>query len=288
MNTFRRGDTVNYKGNRREVAFKNGPYVYFKEVDGCARYGYYSDCSLFSAADTFESQPKFKPGDVVSNGNPGNKDTIKCVKTLYPDGEPYRGPLAYDYVSGNGGWDYQTSLTVVESAPDILELICAGKKIEAIKQHRIINGSGLKEAKDAIEALAVDCATLGDILSSVVSAPKFKVGDRVKHRYSEDIVYTVSYVRDNGWLLLDGYSCANDPSFFSLVASSPSIVIRINAGGALIPSTIPHKHETRELAEAEARRLAVANPGVDFAVFSLQSTSRAPKPVTPVAVTVPA
>ncbi len=35
-----------------------------------------------------------------------------------------------------------------------LELTCAGKKIEAIKLYRESHGVGLKEAKDAVEALA--------------------------------------------------------------------------------------------------------------------------------------
>ena len=38
--------------------------------------------------------------------------------------------------------------------PQIVEAIRAGNKIQAIKMHRELTGSGLKESKDAVEALA--------------------------------------------------------------------------------------------------------------------------------------
>ena len=41
-----------------------------------------------------------------------------------------------------------------DSDPEIIALIREGKMIHAIKRHRDLTGSGLKEAKDAIEAIA--------------------------------------------------------------------------------------------------------------------------------------
>lgn len=38
--------------------------------------------------------------------------------------------------------------------PQIVEAIRAGNKIQAIKMHRELTGGGLKESKDAVEALA--------------------------------------------------------------------------------------------------------------------------------------
>jgi hypothetical protein len=38
--------------------------------------------------------------------------------------------------------------------PEIISLIKEGRMIDAIKRHRDLTGSGLKEAKDAIDALA--------------------------------------------------------------------------------------------------------------------------------------
>ncbi|MCU1441245.1 MAG: hypothetical protein JWP85_2242 [Rhodoglobus sp.] len=40
------------------------------------------------------------------------------------------------------------------SYPDVVDAITAGNKIEAIKHYRERTGVGLKEAKDAVEALA--------------------------------------------------------------------------------------------------------------------------------------
>ena len=41
-----------------------------------------------------------------------------------------------------------------QADPEIARLILAGQKIEAIKRYREITGQGLKEAKDAVEAMA--------------------------------------------------------------------------------------------------------------------------------------
>ena len=38
--------------------------------------------------------------------------------------------------------------------PEIYELIARGKLIEAIKIYRQVTGAGLKEAKDAVDAMA--------------------------------------------------------------------------------------------------------------------------------------
>ena len=38
--------------------------------------------------------------------------------------------------------------------PQIVDAIRAGNKIQAIKIHRELNGTGLKESKDAVESLA--------------------------------------------------------------------------------------------------------------------------------------
>lgn len=46
----------------------------------------------------------------------------------------------------------------IEETPmnDILELALNGRKIEAIKRYREVHGVGLKEAKDAVEAMVED------------------------------------------------------------------------------------------------------------------------------------
>ena len=44
------------------------------------------------------------------------------------------------------------TLSSSQAEEQIERLICAGRKIEAIKLHRQARGSGLREAKEAIEA----------------------------------------------------------------------------------------------------------------------------------------
>ena len=45
-----------------------------------------------------------------------------------------------------------TPLSPSQAEEQIERLICSGRKIEAIKLHRQTHGTGLREAKDAIEA----------------------------------------------------------------------------------------------------------------------------------------
>ncbi|GAA5069020.1 ribosomal protein L7/L12 [Nocardia callitridis] len=56
---------------------------------------------------------------------------------------PYSSPSAAPVVSGAG-------------FAELDELLARGKKIQAIKRYRELTGSGLKDAKDAIEARARD------------------------------------------------------------------------------------------------------------------------------------
>jgi hypothetical protein len=287
MNTFRRNDKVKVYGQTKTVSYTDGPFVHF--VGGNGNYASYQECTLVAP------EPKFKPGDVVRNGSSSDEHTIKCVKTRYgydeSSNDSYTGPVAYDYAGY--GWDLESSLTLIRSAVPIPDLIKAGKRIEAINMHRIINGSGLKEAKDAIEALEseMDSGTTIEEAFAAAVKPKFKVGDRVNHEYGEAITYVVKDVRpSDGYLFFDGYSFVGyiNPKYFSLAGPSSLSIVILKRGERLSPATSPLVHATRELAELEARRLAVKHPGSDFVVFTLASTSSAPKPVTPVAVTVSA
>lgn len=138
MNTFKKGDVVKLgSGETVTVRYIDGPWVYH---DGPGNYNSYGFCTLVP-------QPKFKPGDVVRNNN-GTINTIRGLKTCY-------NPTAYEYVGG--GWDREWSLTLVQSARDVLvDFLKADKFIEAIKQYRAMHGAGLLEAKNAVEALRDD------------------------------------------------------------------------------------------------------------------------------------
>ncbi|MBL9203789.1 MAG: ribosomal protein L7/L12 [Opitutaceae bacterium] len=59
-----------------------------------------------------------------------------------------------------------------EKLAAIQSLIAKGQKIEAIKLHRELTGMGLKESKEAIEAMAE--APGGDTSTSLVVKPKGK------------------------------------------------------------------------------------------------------------------
>lgn len=66
--------------------------------------------------------------------------------------------------------------------------------------------------------------------------------------------------------------------------NAPTIVIRRDFGKGYRPNDKPRVHDTLDSATKEAERLALANPGVEFATFSLATTSRCDVPVV---VTVP-
>jgi ribosomal protein L7/L12 len=57
---------------------------------------------------------------------------------------------------GDGLPDHAAAATAADPIQQILQLLAAGKKIEAIKIYRQQTNVGLKEAKDAVEALAAE------------------------------------------------------------------------------------------------------------------------------------
>jgi ribosomal protein L7/L12 len=52
----------------------------------------------------------------------------------------------------NRSAESSTPLTPTQAEEQIERLICSGRKIEAIKLHRQTHGTGLRHAKEAIEA----------------------------------------------------------------------------------------------------------------------------------------
>lgn len=196
-----------------------------------------------------QPKPKFGPGDIVHNRASDQPWTIKCVKTKNYDGTPYTGPMAYDYVGNDGDFDYEESLTLIRRADE---------------GH-----------------------TLGDILNTALrKRGKFKAGDVVRHITNGPKTYTVAHVRYDGQISLLGWESTGhfDPSYYELAPKSHHIVAR-KVGNGYQPSANPRLHDTERDANAEAQRLAVKHPGVEFGTFSLIATTKAP---TPVAVTVKA
>jgi hypothetical protein len=243
-NTFKKGDEIT-------IDHRPGKFM-VRYIDG--PYVYYRGLNASSNANTLyenctlvTAQPKFKPGDVVRNSS--STHTIKCVKTewRFSGGVKYDGATAYDYTRDDG-WDFESSLTLVRS-----------------NNHHF----GFAAATAAPKV-----------------TPKFKVGDRVKYG-KFDTVYTIKDIREDGHLYFTEYPragyCYPWPyEFFE--SSSPTIVVRRDPGKGYRPNDNPRVHNSVAEATKEAERLAKANPGVEFATFSLASTSTATAPtVTTVA-----
>lgn len=160
----------------------------------------------------------------------------------------------------------------------VFDHINAGRLIEATKQYRTIYGVGLKEAKDAVEAireamklLAPDKFKVGD---SVVTSAVDDAGVGTITRKNADGTYGVQFGRPYG-------HCHEEERCLSLAApvtARDSIVIRFE-NGKYQPNSPPKVHPTLAEATAEAERLARKEPGIAFGAFSLATTSTATKPV---------
>lgn len=114
----------------------------------------------------------FKKGDLVKGHD------CKSYTVTYTNGP---------YVYGNGCRHY-SDVTFI-SNPEIISLIQDGKKIEAIKAYRIVTGLGLKEAKDAVEALDMPKTKFGP--GDVVT--KLGYGESVVQGYADDNRVRVKY-----------------------------------------------------------------------------------------------
>jgi hypothetical protein len=79
-----------------------------------------------------------------------------------------------------------------DATREIINALRLGRTIEAIKQHRTLYGTGLKESKDAIEALRDALGLVGAAYVPPQSAPQFIVFSRYHEsdydysRYSAD------------------------------------------------------------------------------------------------------
>jgi hypothetical protein len=67
--------------------------------------------------------------------------------------------------------------------------------------------------------------------------------------------------------------------FYADFDTETEALVAVIENGKPRPNSRPYIHTTVNSAEKEARRLSVANPGQEFAVFQRVSVSRAPVPV---------
>ncbi len=79
----------------------------------------------------------------------GLKEAKDAVELIASGGRPQISPKALQTLTGASPNDGLPSAQRAE----LEQLLLAGKKIEAIKRHRELTRSGLKEAKDAMDAL---------------------------------------------------------------------------------------------------------------------------------------
>jgi hypothetical protein len=143
-----------------------------------------------------------------------------------------------------------------------------------------------------------------DCLYFELVEPEIKVGDKVRctkdyhGQFTAGKIYEVrrisgamlSVVEDdvgrktNGWgadnfeLVTDSVSVTPSAPTPPLVTNTPHIVAAVQSWG-ISPAQRPHVHANSNLANTEARRLAEANPGVEFAIYARVSGYRADKPV---------
>lgn len=255
MNTFKKGDLVKNEGKHHLVSYISGPFVNFNS----GRCAHYIDCQLV--------KPKFKPGDKVKTTT-NHVRTIESVTTGM-------SRLAYNYVYG--GWDYETDIRhAPETLGDILDRalpvrtvrseLNAGRLINAIKLYREKFGVGLKEAKEAVEAMRDS---------------KFKIGDRVRYTVDGDTGFISDIDPWDGRIQAKWDNSPSlsylDPNGFSLIPTTVAIVARKN-GNLYEPSSCPVLHASAEAAVKEAERLAKLNPGVEFGTFVLAHKSTATAP----------
>jgi len=115
-----------------------------------------------------------------------------------------------------------------------------------------------------------------DILK-LVTAPKFKVGDRVRSLTVPDAGYgVVLRVNDDGsyqvkyetWFGVCRESGRNH------VLVTPAAIVCLIENGQPLPATRPHVHASVEDATKEAARLASTKKGHEFGVYELVATRR--------------
>ncbi len=198
-NNFKKGDKFTSGAGTYEytVSYISGQYVYYNDC-GLQYTKHYKECTLVGGN-------KFAPGDYVRHSTEPTG-----VGTVLDKECGVHGYYSVKFDSWYGECrDKASNLILVSRAGAIDELLKAGKYIEAIKEHRTIHGTGLKESKDAIDALshkaetpkadkfASEGQTPGDILSKALAPKhKFKVGDKVTSEGYEDDVGTVLAARD--------------------------------------------------------------------------------------------
>ena len=83
--------------------------------------------------------------------------TIKCGycgnSVILP--HAMRAPMSHgNFATSSTGFDLSSVVDQAGRIKEVVELVRAGKKIEAIKLYREITGMDLKEAKEAVEAIA--------------------------------------------------------------------------------------------------------------------------------------
>lgn len=219
-NTFKKGDTFKiFGGGTFTVGYITGPYIYYRN-NGAPASVHYSNCLLVGN--------KFGVGDYVRSINTPEAGNAIVLDKECGKNDEYS--VKFDTWYGECR-DMGNDLILVSRAGAIDDFLKDGKYIEAIKEYRTIHGVGLKEAKDAIDAIrnepkvtwsdddggpynepsmsmfknradydADSGQTLGDILGkALASRNKFKTGDKVYTEDGEDDVGTVLGFRDGAY-----------------------------------------------------------------------------------------
>jgi hypothetical protein len=99
--------------------------------------------------------------------------------------QPLRSPVSHgNFATSSTGFDLNSMVGQAARIKEVVELAHAGNKIEAIKLYREITGMGLKESKDAVEAIeagrpfALDMGTQVSVAEHRFPQPTIRVDAR--------------------------------------------------------------------------------------------------------------
>lgn len=100
--------------------------------------------------------------DVLFSGNYSDPDMVRILARDYPEVflEIYDKTLAVDNLDAENDKNRERQVLINKASSNsyILGLILDGKKIDAIKELRMLAGAGLKDAKETIESAEVQRA----------------------------------------------------------------------------------------------------------------------------------
>lgn len=240
-----------------------------------------------------DEKNRFKANDTITVGS---FPQLGAMRVKYIDG-PYVYYQHPTYEGANASYDNCTFV----ANPTITSLLADGKYIDAIKEYRSITGLGLKESKDAVEELrsAMPKFKPGDVVErrnggqDTIKASKTANGkiayDYVGCGWDYESDLTLVRRADEGQTLGDilgkalaslaaataapRFKVGDRVAYYGIMGRKSGVVCDPKPNTAPIGDVVWAYWDSVAEATAEAERLAKANPGVEFATFTLAFAS---------------